>query len=128
MKRILVTGDRRWTDETIIHNALAQAWRDLGSEYDTVLVHGACHLGGADIIAERLWRDAMLPYEGHPARRTSEGKTLGPERNARMVALGADLCLAFVTPKSRGTRNCMRLARESGIPVRVYESNGDMDV
>ena len=58
--------------------------------------------------------------EGHPAEWRG-GRLCGPERNAHMVSLGADLCLAFPLPSSRGTRNCMRLAREAGIPVYVYE-------
>lgn len=63
-----------------------------------------------------------LPVEGHPAEFGPNGRVLGPERNARMVALGADECPAFPLPSSRGTRNCIRLAREAGITVTVYEA------
>lgn len=122
-KRLLITGSRDWTDRDTIDHALAEAWIEWGRPEDAVLVHGACHLGGADIIAEEIWRSRFLPYEGHPAKMGPDGHVLGPERNARMVALGADLCLAFVLPGSRGTRNCIRLAREAGIPVRVFEAD-----
>lgn len=120
-RRILVTGSRDWTDERIIRSALSLALRDLGEPTNAVLVQGECHLGGADKIAADTWRGWGYPVEGHPAERDVNGRVLGPERNARMVALGADLCLAFPLPSSRGTKNCMRLAREAGIPVRVYE-------
>ena len=77
-------------------------------------------VGGADRIAADTWRAWGYPVEGHPAERGPDGRVLGPERNARMVALGADLCLAFPLPASRGTRNCMALARAAGIPVYEY--------
>ena len=119
-RRILVTGSRAWTDHEAIQDALALAWADLGRNPRTVLVQGECHLGGADGIAAHIWRSWGLPVEGHPAEMGPNGHVLGPKRNAHMVSLGADLCLAFPLPSSRGTKNCVRLAREAGIPVRVY--------
>lgn len=118
-KRILVTGSRDWTDKQTIATALAEAWDALGRPRDAVLVQGECHLGGADQIAAEIWRGWDFPVESHPAE-FRNGRLLGPERNAHMVSLGADLCLAFPLPSSRGTRNCMRLAREAGIPVLTY--------
>jgi len=115
--RILITGSRDWTDVQTIEAALLQALNDLG---DAVLVQGECPYGGADAIAKDFWTGLGRPVEGHPAERTSSGRILGTQRNAKMVSLGADLCLAFPLPSSRGTYNCMRLAREAGIPVRVF--------
>ncbi len=119
--RILVTGSRDWTDVETIRAALSDTWHGLGCPPDAVLVQGECHLGGADKIAADLWREWGFPVEGHPAERGPDGHVLGPKRNAHMVSLGADVCLAFPLDTSRGTRNCMRLARQAGIPVRVYE-------
>jgi hypothetical protein len=119
--RILVTGSRDWTNEGAIVDALADAWRELGHNRGTVLVQGECHLGGADLLAKRVWEAWGMPVESHPAEMGPDGHVLGPKRNAHMVSLGADLCLAFPLPSSRGTRNCMRLAREAGIPVRVIQ-------
>lgn len=34
-----------------------------------------------------------------------------------MVDLGADLCLAFPLPDSRGTKDCMARAKKAGIKV-----------
>jgi hypothetical protein len=122
-KRILVTGSRDWTDRDTIRTALVNAWIDLGRPMTANLVQGECHLGGADQIAAEIWRGWGFPVEGHPAEMGPNGHVLGPKRNAHMVSLGADVCLAFPLPSSRGTRNCMRLAREAGIPVKVYEEH-----
>ena len=120
--RILVTGSRDWTDRDVIYRALVSAWDRTGRHPAAVLVQGECHLGGADAIAADVWASWGLPVEDHPAERDASGRILGPQRNARMVGLGAVECLAFPLPSSRGTRNCMRLAREAGIPVRVFDS------
>lgn len=119
-QRILVTGSRDWTDVATIQRALTEVWHMLGRPNDAVLVQGECHLGGADQIAAETWRGWGYKVEGHPAEMGPSGHVLGPKRNAHMVSLGADVCLAFPLPSSRGTKNCMRLAREAGIPVRVY--------
>jgi len=121
VSRILITGSRHWTDEQTIVWALQSAHARLGYPSNAVLVHGACHLGGADIIAANTWARRGLPVEPHPAERDATGRLLGPDRNALMVNLGADLCLAFPLPDSRGTRNCMRLARAAGIPVWTFD-------
>jgi hypothetical protein len=34
-----------------------------------------------------------------------------------MVSLGADICLAFPQPGSKGTWDCARKAADAGIPV-----------
>lgn len=122
-KRILVTGSRDWTDIEVIGQALEDAWAlvsngDLRAE--VVLVSGACPTG-ADRIAERLWEAFRRPVERHPADWDAYGKAAGPRRNQEMVNLGADICLAFPLPGSRGTRHCANAAELAGIPVLYYE-------
>lgn len=55
----------------------------------------------------------------HPGRLSDYCPWAGPRRNADMIRRTPrpDLMLAFPTKHSRGTRNCMRQAREAGIPV-----------
>lgn len=117
-----MTGSRRWTDrETILH-ALADAWAELNVGRDVVLVSGACPTG-ADAIAEEIWENYLgLTVERHPPDWARYGKSAGPLRNTQMVALGADICLAFPLPGSRGTVHCMRQAEQAGIPVRVVDA------
>lgn len=120
-KRILITGSRHWNDEPTIKRALMDAIWDLGTlPVNITVVHGACHLGGADTIAAEIAEGFGMKVEAHPAERGPRGEVLGPKRNAHMVSLGADLCLAFPDAKSRGTIDCMRKAANAGIPVRNY--------
>lgn len=121
MLKILVTGSRDWTNVSIIEKALLDAWASLGNEADTLLVQGECHLGGADLIAKNIWESWGMPVKGFPAEFDSNGRVLGPKRNAEMVAFGADICLAFPLKTSRGTWNCIRLAKEAGIPVLIFK-------
>jgi hypothetical protein len=113
--RILVTGSRTWTDEAAIAEALAGHWHD----GNAVLVTGACPRG-ADEIAERIWRSRGGQVEHHPAD-WSTGRDAGMRRNAGMVSLGADVCLAFIRDGSPGATQAARLAEQAGIPVHRLE-------
>jgi YspA, cpYpsA-related SLOG family len=114
-RRILVTGSRTWTDARAIRHELAEMWGD-GS---AVLVTGA-YSRGADMLAERCWRAWGGTVERHPADWARHGRAAGPLRNAEMVALGADVCVAFIRNQSPGASNAVELARAAGIPVVEY--------
>lgn len=122
--RILVTGSR-YADQ---YDA-AFVWRwlndacgmslDLGTP--VVIVQGECHKGGVDRAAQ-VWAEIITgaTSEGHPADWKTHGRAAGAIRNAEMVKLGADLCLAFPRPNSTGTWDCIRKAANAGIKVRIY--------
>ena len=118
MKRILVTGSRTWTNQLTITEALWDGWIDLG-RVPTTLVHGACPTG-ADAIADMVWATNQYPVEQHPAKWTEHGKRAGYVRNALMVALGADLCLAFIKDESKGATMTAELAEQAGIETRRF--------
>lgn len=108
------------------------------------LAHGMCP-DGFDLFADEwavergIWRQQYpadwdsCAWDCRPGHRVTKrhGDTVhpgffsdycpgaGPRRNARMVAAGADLLLAFPTARSRGTWNAVRLAKAAGIEVRV---------
>lgn len=122
--RVLVTGSRHWTDVAAVERGLRWAWSTLAGHPRAVLVQGECPYGGADAIAKHVWESWGLPVESFPAEHDPvTGRVLGPARNARMVASGADVCVAFPLPSSRGTLNCMRLAARAGIPVQVFNQD-----
>lgn len=134
--RVLVTGSRDWTDHDIVRDALTTA---IYQHTPAVIVHGACP-SGADAIASwwiRRFRHLQVteeahPAQGHPAEDFGPWPGAGPRRNAHMVQLGADVCLAFIGPcasawcrrpkphGSHGASGCAQLAEEAGIPVRRW--------
>lgn len=128
--RILVTGSRTWDDRDQIVSALAEFITDkagiippVDGLEDVTLVHGACP-NGADEIANQvgiLWERAYgLKIERHPANWDAYGRRAGFVRNADMVALGANVCLAFIRDGSRGASMTADLADKAGIPVLRY--------
>lgn len=121
--RILVTGSREWTDKATIRHALFATWRAAGVPEDVVLVSG--HARGADAIAEVMGDGFGFTVERHPADWEHKHQAAGPIRNTEMVKLGADVCLAFLMPDSKGTKDCMAKARKAGIDVIVI-TPGDL--
>ena len=113
--RVLVTGSRNWTDKTAILRAL----REHANVRGLVVVHGACPTG-ADFLADQLAREHGVPVERHPADWRGHGRAGGFIRNAQMVRLGADVCLAFIRNCSRGASNTAKLAEDAGIPTFRY--------
>jgi len=111
--RILVTGSRDWDDAVLIAAVLSDY-----PAYATV-VHGACPTG-ADHIADYVAQLFHLQIERHPAEWNTYGKAAGFRRNAEMVNLGADVCLAFIKNNSKGATHTVNLAEQAGIPVRRW--------
>ncbi|MEU2724034.1 SLOG family protein [Streptomyces smyrnaeus] len=123
--RVLVTGSRDWPASDVVWSALNNV-RDeaLTTDRALVVVHGACPTG-ADAYA----RDWCLTANGfvngvteepHPANWEINGRRAGFIRNAHMVNLGADLCLAFIRNGSRGASHTAGLAEAASIPTRRY--------
>jgi hypothetical protein len=119
VRRILVTGSRRWADHRSIHatldDALARAAGPL------IVVVGDCPTG-ADLAARNWTSTHHVGLEIHTADWRRHGRAAGPLRNQAMVDAGADECLAFSLPGSRGTLDCMRRARRAAIPTRVIHT------
>lgn len=120
--KVLVTGDRDWSDV----ERVAEVLQLLPS--GTVLVHGACR--GADVtcalVAEQLGFEAR-PY---PADWARYPRAAGPIRNQQMLdeehteEAPIDLCLAFHNDieRSRGTADMLRRVVKARIPHRVVTS------
>lgn len=119
--RILVTGSRDWDDLDRLFAHLATA---VYQHVPAVIVHGACPTG-ADAMAAwwtRRHRNLGITEERHPANWQINGKRAGFIRNAHMVNLGADLCLAFIKSGSRGASHTARLAENAGIETKRVTS------
>lgn len=136
--RILVTGSRSWTDRRAIATRIEQLATD-AFPGGVLVLHGDAD--GADRIARdavRAWKADGWPIDEHavpanwsarcrdtckPGHRKSRNSgytycpMAGMYRNADMVNLGADVCLAFIRDASRGATGCADLAEAAGIPT-----------
>jgi YspA, cpYpsA-related SLOG family len=124
--RILVTGSRDWEDNRTIWQALASTvLANTQIDAPVIVVHGACPRGAdahAAAWARRTQADGRRPVaeERHPADWEQYDKAAGFRRNAEMVALGADVCLAFIRNGSRGASHTAGLAEAAGILTRRW--------
>lgn len=131
--RVLVTGSRDWDDRVTLYRALhkhvVEPHRKKGYDSsghfidwlppeDFVLVHGACPTG-ADAMATDWCVGYNFMPEQHPAD-WRIGKHAGFKRNAEMVNLGADLCLAFIKNESKGASMTAEAAEKAGIKTVRY--------
>lgn len=112
--RVLITGSRDWQEDAAIHWALG--WFDHLD--DVTVVSGACPTG-ADAMVEAYAAERSWTVERHPADWKRYGRSAGHARNAAMVKLGADVCLAWIRNQSPGATGCALLARRAGIPTAV---------
>lgn len=144
--RLLATGSRHLTDRPLIWSALDAVAAHYAPR-PLLLVHGDCPDGfdaeadawalargiqrephpadwdscawDCPTTAHRIWK---RPGDtAHPGMLPDYCPSAGPRRNALIVAKGAELCLAAPVGRSFGTRNCMRLAREAGIPMQTLD-------
>ncbi len=113
--RLLVTGDRRWTDEGTIYRALSPF-----RGKDVVVVHGGA--AGADSIAEKVAEQLGLDTEVHPANWRRYKRAAGPIRNREMLDSGVAEVFAFHSHlwDSKGTRNCILQALRRGLRVTIH--------
>lgn len=117
--KVLVTGDRNWTDKEMIEHVLS-LWL---TPKDT-LIHGAAR--GADILAGKAAEEfgaTVLPFS---ADWDKYGRAAGPIRNRQMLDQKPDLVLAFHDnlKDSKGTKDCCVEARKRKIPVFVHHHVG----
>lgn len=124
--RVLITGAREWANRQEVWNALSELYIKSGED-TFIVVHGGAR--GADTWAH-MWYETRKDYPGmyEEVHSVSDkdwktrGRAAGIIRNQKMVDLGADICLAFPMPSSKGTVHCMRAAKLAGIPVINYGS------
>jgi len=112
----LVTGWRDWPAEhAYVVWAVLQAIHERRPV--TLLIHGDCPYGGVDVYAQSWAQQRGVPWQAVPARRSRGGYLLGAERNTKMVRDGADECVGFPGPESRGSWDCLRKAVDAGIQL-----------
>jgi hypothetical protein len=126
--RVLVTGDRDWTNEASIRRVLTVLHAMFP---DTILVEGDAR--GADKMAGRIWMELtggnLDQLEVYPADWTRYGKAAGRIRNNWQLKESLRKGLEDGHPlkygiafhpnlrRSKGTRDMVKLLDDAGIPV-----------
>lgn len=113
--RVLVTGGRDLWDDALVWGALSRFHRRLPI---STLIHGACHLGGADELADGWAKANGVEREIYPVDHNVDGPwpQAGPNRNERMIRTSEpDIVIAF--PGGKGTLDCKARAAARGILV-----------
>ena len=113
--RVLVCGDRYWTDTETLYARLDRLPRA-----DLVIIEGEAR--GADTLARQWAESRSVAYLPFPANWNLYGKRAGILRNQQMLDEGKPHCvIAFHhnLDASKGTRDMVKRAREAGLPTEV---------
>lgn len=112
--KVLVTGSRKWTNKTLIHDLLETIKPDLVIFGDAT---------GADKIAKEYCEAYDVPYKEFEADWDKFGSWAGPLRNQDMIDEKPDMTLAFlkIGEKNKGTLDCIGRALFRKIPVVITQ-------
>lgn len=116
--RIIVCGSRFVTEDNAVYDVVDRAIEEVGGRI--IFVHG--NSAGADRVVASYAQELGYTTEEHEANWRSFGRRAGPLRNAEMVDLGADLCLAFpmgTLASTPAAADCVLRAEQRSIPVWV---------
>lgn len=121
MARVLISGSRRWLDESAIKRVIDA----LGP--NDVVIHGGAV--GADMIADKFARARGLIVESYPANWEQDGDKAGPKRNQRMLEQSKSTeAHTFPLNGSKGTWDMIRRLRAAEIPTQIYGAGADEDI
>ena len=116
--RLLVCGDRHWTNIDIIRRELKKYPKD------TVIIHGCAK--GADILSKIVAIELGMEYKRFPADWDkyghNKGSPAGPIRNRKMLNEGKpDKVLAFHEDINRsvGTKDMVNIATKARVLVEI---------
>lgn len=123
--RILVCGDRDWTDYDLVLRTLQALRPSLiieGGQGEIIDTPFRFYIRGADSCA----RYAAMLVSGRSSMRFDAdwkrlGKAAGPIRNQRMIDEGKpDLVVAFHDDleRSKGTKDMLKRAKAAGVPYQ----------
>lgn len=118
--RVLICGDRNWTDKELIRGVL----KELKPKPSIVICGGA---RGADTLAKEVALELGFRVQEFPANWEQYGKAAGPIRNKQMLQEGQPtLVIAFHDniKASKGTAHMLYISKYHKIKTRLYTTKG----
>jgi hypothetical protein len=111
--KVLICGDRNWTDRTAIFNRMRKL------PVGAIIITGGAK--GADSLAYDEAQFLGFTTMRFMANWRMYGKAAGPIRNRKMLDQNPDLVIAFHSDleHSKGTKDCVAQARKRGTPVEI---------
>lgn len=118
--RLLICGDRNWTDNDYIYRRLKALQQGYLAPPALWMIHGGAK--GADTAAQAAAILLGIPYDVYPAEWDKYGRAAGPIRNQQMLDSGVDEVWAFHhdLSQSKGTAHMVGIARKAGVPTVVF--------
>lgn len=115
--RVIIAGSREGFELEDVLVAMEESGFSV-----TEVVSGTAR--GVDRLGE-IWANAnQIPVKRFPANWDEYGKSAGYLRNAEMAKY-SDALVALWDGKSKGTEHMINLARKEGLPIHVYQREGD---
>lgn len=127
--RIIVAGSRTCSDYKLISKVLSEYVKTcIDNGIHPEFVSGGCR--GVDTIAEMFCKQNNYPKKVFKADWERYGKRAGYLRNKQMADYAAEtggILIAFWDGESRGTKMMIKLAKMSGLCVKVFTTGGNND-
>lgn len=122
--RIIICGGRHFNDYSLLEETMAGVMAELNlKSADIEIVSGNCQ--GADQLGELYAGRYNIKCTVFPAQWKKYGKSAGPIRNSEMINYAADsespAVVAFISPRSKGTKDTVSKARKRGFKVVAVE-------
>jgi hypothetical protein len=123
--KILITGDRNWTDRATMRRVLEKFDTTFKNfDIDQIkFIHGGA--SGADSMGGLIARELGWNVTIYPADWKKYGRGAGPIRNGLMLDEEPDFVIAFHNDleNSKGTKHCVTEARKRGLFVLHFTSD-----
>lgn len=124
--KILVTGDREWTDHVTLFNVISSlALLEAHCGNRLTVIHGDYR--GADHLADDVAYLVGANRKRYPAKWLVYGYAAGPIRNQQMIDENDDIVLAVGfhndIHKSGGTKDMLRRCLKHNIPALLYTND-----
>lgn len=119
--RLVVSGDREWTDWSAVYTAFASVKIYYGNNIE--LIHGGCR--GLDTIAGSVGASLGWAVRVFPAEWSIYGLAAGPIRNAAMLDTKPHFVLLFHNniANSKGTAGMLKLCQKRQVAHKLLTSS-----